>query len=295
MKPIKTIGLAALLALATMAVGGASSAVAEPTALCTADEGNCSEENEITHLHESTLSGKKAVLLNSLKTIECEVLFLGEAEDGIPLMAEGEFTYSNCSGGCTVETISGPVIIEVSKEGHESATVAEHEGEISAKCFGISCSYSFEGVEGTAKGSLLSTETNGSISISEKLLTKTTGLLCPKEAKLDITTTPLEEEFLTEAALKMVCVNVGNNNGLLLGTNGEGTECTGEVHSTYVGSYELGYAASGTGRNEMACVWIGANKGYWLRLAWNLFSSYCGGDDTGYLTRKGQYELGVTQ
>ncbi len=294
MKPIKTIGLAALLALSAMAFGGASSAVAEPTALCTTDEGKCSEGNEITHLHESTLPGQKAVLLNSLKTIECDVLFLGEAEDGIPLMAEGEFTYSNCGGGCTVKTISGPVIVEESKEGHESAIVAYHEGEIRAECTGISCSYSFEGVEGTAKGSLLATETNGSNSISGKLLTKTTGLLCPKEAKLDITTTPLEEVFLTEAALKMVCVNVGNNNGLLLGTNGEGTACT-DLHSTYAGSYELGYAASGTGRNEMACIWIGANKGYFLRLAWNFFSSYCGGDDTEYLTRKGQYELGVTQ
>src|SRR3954447_1043834 len=294
MKPIKTIGLAAVLALSAMAVGGASVTVAEPTALCIADEGKCSEGNEITHLHESTLPGQKAVLLNSLKTVECDVLFLGEAAAGIPLMAEGEFTYSNCTSGCSVKTINGPVIVEVSKEGHETAKVTDHEGEMRVECSGISCSYSYEGVEGTAKGSLLSSETNGSNSISGKTLTKTTGLLCPKETKLDITTTPLAEEYLAEAALKMVCVDVGNNNGLLLGTNGEGTACT-DLDSTYAGSYELGYAANGTGRNEMACIWIGANKGYWLRLAWNFFSSYCGGDDTDYLTRKGQYELGVTQ
>jgi hypothetical protein len=293
MKPIKMIGLA-LLMLSAMAIGDASAAMAEPTALCTADGGKCSEANTIAHIHESTLAGHKAVLLNSLKTIECDVLFLGEATAGIPLMAEGEFTYSNCTSACVVKMINGPVIVEVSKEGHESAMVTDHEGEVKAECSGISCSYSFEGVEGTAKGSLLSSETNGSNTVSEKLLTKTAGLLCPKEARLDITTTPLEEEFLTEAALKMVCVNVGNNNGLLLGTNAEGTACT-DLHSTYAGSYELGYAASGTGRNEMACIWIGANKGYFLRLAWNFFSSYCGGDDTEYLTRKGQYELGVTQ
>src|SRR5262249_4119350 len=107
-KPIKMLGLAALAALLAMAFVGASSAMAESTALCSADieteeeesAGSIKNECEVTHVHETSVG--KGKLLSSSLNVECDVLFLGEVvATGSPLRIEGNFTYSNCNAGCT--------------------------------------------------------------------------------------------------------------------------------------------------------------------------------------------------
>src|SRR5690349_18166963 len=61
MIPIKMLGPAVLAALLVMAFAGASSAMAEPTTLCSADENPCSEKSVVLHVHETSVG--KALLL----------------------------------------------------------------------------------------------------------------------------------------------------------------------------------------------------------------------------------------
>jgi hypothetical protein len=200
-KAIKMIGLTALLALLAMAFVGASSAMAENTALCTADESPCATINQVGHVHETSVG--KAKLLTSLGTTECNVLFLGDISTKLasPLVISGTFTYTSCTFGgssCTATEESGPAEIKVLKEGHETGKVTG-EGLVHLVCgSSIDCSYNGTGLAGLAKGPLLSTQANGSVSLSEQATTKETGgFLCPKSAKLDITTTPLSATYIS--------------------------------------------------------------------------------------------------
>jgi hypothetical protein len=198
-KAIKMIGLAALMALLAMAFVGATSAMAEKTALCTADEATCSEAHLQKTIHETSVG--KAKLLTSIGTTECNVLYSGHVgNEGAPLKISGSFTYTNCVLGgssCTATEENGPTTISVLKEGHETASVTG-EGLVHVVCSGfIDCSYNGTGLKGTAKGPLLSTQTNGEVTLSEQSTTKEAGgFLCPKTAKLDITTTPLTATYI---------------------------------------------------------------------------------------------------
>ena len=168
MKPIKMFGLAALAALMAMAFVGASSAMAEETALCSVDEAACEEANTVTHVHETSVG--KATLLSS-SNVECNVLFLGDTVEELssPLVIAGTFTYTSC-GSCTVTEENGPAEIKVLKTSHETAQVTG-EGLVHVKCFGfIDCYYLGVGLEGTAKGPLLSAQVpdNGEVSLQNK-------------------------------------------------------------------------------------------------------------------------------
>jgi len=208
---IKMFGLAALAALMAVAFAGATSAMAESTSLCQEDTSTienpktgelepkeCSGGKTVTHVHETTLEGAQAVLKTSLLTIKCDVLFLGDtvAETSEPLEITGNFTYTNC-GSCTVEEVSEHSLIKVSRQGHELAAV-EGEGQVLAECSGFHCVYNGEGLVGHALGPLLSSETNGGVSLVEQKAQKVSGLLCPKESKLTISTTPLEKTYLAK-------------------------------------------------------------------------------------------------
>ncbi len=195
MKPIKILGLAALMALITTAFVDTGSAMGEITALCEADEERCA--SPVTHVHEATLAGKQAVLKTSILTVECDVLFLGDAlsELGKPLVIHGNFTYSNC-GSCAAIEENGPSEIKVLKEGHETGSVTG-EGLMHVECSGFNCRYTGEGLKATAKGPLLSTETNGEVSLVEKEVKKESGIFCPSTSKLTITTTPLSATYLS--------------------------------------------------------------------------------------------------
>jgi len=241
MKPLKMLGLTALAALMAMAFVGASSAMAESTALCKVDESPCAVANLSKEVHETSVG--KAKLLTSVGTTECNVLFSGMVEkEGSPLVVKGGFTYTNCVLGavtCSATEENGPAEVSVLKEGHETAKVTG-EGLVHVVCAGfIDCSYTGAGLVGTAKGPLLSAQTpdNGEVSLSEQSVAKEAGgLLCPKTAKLDITTTPLTATYISTPP-PMKCENVGGTSGLYLGAI-DGTECKAG-HSTPLGSFEL--------------------------------------------------------
>jgi subtilisin family serine protease len=177
-----------------------------PLVFCEADLGTgpaegCPDEKSITHVHESTLAEKKAKLLSKLINVECDVLLLGDVVEGAStpesMLVEAAYTYSNCNSSCTATEENGPAEIEVSKEGHETASVAS-EGLVHLECAGfINCRYTGEGLTATAKGPLLAKEKNGETVISEQVANKESGSLCPSTAKLDIVTTPLVPTYIT--------------------------------------------------------------------------------------------------
>jgi hypothetical protein len=199
-------GLVAIAALMAMAVG-AGSATAESTALCDIDPGTGSEEvcpsgHLVTHVHEATLSGNKAVLLNGYVDIECDVLFLGDtvASLGAPLLITGTFTYTNCQNFCTITEENGPATIEVLKLGHETAEVLV-DSLIFMNCDPpfLECYYNGEALQGTAKGYLLSSESNGEISLQkQELVLDQWGFLCYESIALDIVIAPLTATFITK-------------------------------------------------------------------------------------------------
>jgi hypothetical protein len=235
-KAIKMVGLAALAALMAMAFVGASSAMAESTTLCKNDATKCSI---VAHIHETSVG--KAKLLTSIGTTECNALFLGDVKsEGAPLVISGSFTYSNCTLGgssCTATEENGPSEIKVLKTGVETSKVTG-EGLVHLVCGStIDCSYTGTGLEGTGKGPLASTQTNGEVTISEaKTAKEAGGFLCPKESKLDITTTPLAATYIVKKG-KMICENVGGTSGLYLKAT-DSENCTAG-DSTPSGPFEL--------------------------------------------------------
>ena len=205
MKSIKLFGLAALVVLVAMAFISASSAVAENTVLCNADENPCAEGNVVTQVHEVTLNGKPAVLLSSVGNVLCSVLFSGDSLGlGAPLVIHGHFTYSNCVrhkifGGtesCTVTEVSTDSLLKVLRLSHESAEVAG-EGEVNVHCGNfINCTYNGEGLKATATGPLLAAAENGEVKLTNQTTHATKGPFCPETGKLDIETMPLEKSLL---------------------------------------------------------------------------------------------------
>jgi len=200
MKPIKMLCLVALAAFTAMAFAGASSAMAVPAGLCGADfekeEANEEECKPITHVHEVSVG--KAVLLTSLK-VECDVLFLGDEvkESEAPLELKGKFTYSNC-GSCEVKEENGPSIVTLLYTEHETAeAIVKDLFKVVCGSF-INCTFTSEGLKGTAKGALLSTQKNGEVSIQGQTINTEGGLFCPKTNKVDVTTTPLVETFVMQ-------------------------------------------------------------------------------------------------
>jgi len=85
------------------------------------------------------------------------------------------------------------------REGHETATV-NIEVLLHLKCgFFIDCLYAGEGLEGTAKGPLLSTETNGEMNLTEQELSEESGsVFCPETTLLTISMTPLVKTYITQ-------------------------------------------------------------------------------------------------
>jgi hypothetical protein len=152
-KPIKMFGLAALAALMAMAFVGAGSAMAEETQLCKVDPGTtsplkCPAGEATTEVHETSVT--KAVLVTSVVTVECDVLFQSTSVGALakPQIVTGNFTYTNC-GNCTVTEKSGTSSeIKVLKLGHELSDVTG-EGEVRVVCSGfIDCTYKGEGLLG---------------------------------------------------------------------------------------------------------------------------------------------------
>jgi hypothetical protein len=199
----RTFGLilmAGTVASLLVAFVGATSASAATT-LCNADEESCS--NATTSVHQVSVG--KAKLLTSVGTTECNVLFSSTkvgAGGGTIQTVTGNFTYTECLLGgssCTAKEENGPTEIKIEKTVSEEAGVTG-EGLVHLVCSSfIDCSYNGVGLKGTFKGPLASAQTpdNGEVTLSEQSTTKEAGgLLCPKTAKLDITTSPLAAIYL---------------------------------------------------------------------------------------------------
>ena len=195
MNPIKTLGLAAITALMAMAFLGASSAVAEPTALCGADESPCAEP--VTHIHR-TIKKKTKIVFGAVATTQCEVLELISTTSNLanPLIAEGNLTYSNCDKGCTVSEENGPAEFKLLKEGHETASLT-FEFLIHATCTGINCRFNGVGLKATAKGPLLASNENGEVLLTEQTLNKESGLFCPATTKLTFEMIPSSALYIS--------------------------------------------------------------------------------------------------
>jgi hypothetical protein len=200
-KLIKTTPLVALAALMATALIGASSASAGNTQLCTVDENPCGSGHAVTHIHDETLEGSLAVILNSLGNVKTEALFLSLSVGslGSPQDITGHFTFSHSTRkkligeeNCTVSEIAGTAtLFRVLRTGNETASVIG-EFEMRVVCGSIiDCTYDGQGLEGTAKGALSSTEPNGEIVLSKQVMHKVSGSLCPESAELDFLDTPL--------------------------------------------------------------------------------------------------------
>lgn len=211
MKPAKKVSLAALAALMAMAFIGSTSAMAESTQLCKEDTvlltGQlCPESKVINTLHTVTLGGEKAKFLTeTLGTVECEALFLGNSTGlGAPLQLKGNFTYPNgtCKRGtenCTVaEVAGGEAVANLLKEGHETAKIT-FSFEIKITCgIWIVCTYDANGLQAIGKGPLLSTGLeNGHWVLEEQELHRVRGV-CPEKAFLDLNLHPLEKTYFAK-------------------------------------------------------------------------------------------------
>jgi hypothetical protein len=195
---VKVAILAVLAALMAMVLIGAASAMAESTALCKTDESPCGSKNLVTHIHETSIG--KAKLKSSLPTVECLVLFLGDAlegGEGSPLIIHGQFTYTSCNNFCTVKEETAKATIEVLRTASELASVTG-EGLVRVSCPFISCDYIGEGLIGHGLGPLTSSQANGSVVLTEQFTENESGS-CPEKAFLTITTTPLSATYLGES------------------------------------------------------------------------------------------------
>ena len=198
MKPIKMLGL--LAALMAMALVGASSAMAGSTSLCKADEGTCSAGNQISHVHETSVT--KATLLGAVE-VKCDVLFLGDTVGGTLnslLAISGKFTYTNCvrenGKACEVNETSASSSISALRTGSELSTVTGN-GEVNVHCgIFINCTYDGENLSGHGLGALTSTATNGEVRLEKQETHRVSGF-CPETAELDILTTPLEKTYIS--------------------------------------------------------------------------------------------------
>jgi hypothetical protein len=203
MKPIGKLGLAVLAAVVGMAILNAPLTMAETTALCKIDPGTeasevCPSEYLQASIHLENLPGEKGKLLTKAGTVECDVMFLGKMGAlGSPQVIKGGFHYTEC-GSCTVTEVSAFSTIKVLRSGHETASVTG-EGEMHVVCpASINCYYSGVGLEGAAKGPLLSVEAGGEIKLSEQVVSKVKGLFCPSTAKLDLVLTTPTVPYITE-------------------------------------------------------------------------------------------------
>lgn len=200
MNLIKTLGLAALTALMVMAFAGTSSAMAESTALCKADENPCEVNHIITHVHAVTQTGTKTILLTVAFNVECDGLFLGDARSSLasPLILDGTVTYTNCANKCAVTEENGPAEVKILKTGHESASLT-FKLLLHVVCgASINCSYIGEGLTGSLTGPLLSITANGEFKVEKQAVKKDSGgFLCPPNATIDVSGTSLDAIYIT--------------------------------------------------------------------------------------------------
>jgi hypothetical protein len=196
MKAFKTLVVAALAISTATAAVAVSSATASSTQLCTTDP--TTSCTAVTHVHEENLAGSLLEMESSIFNVNCEVLFLSSKVGalGAPQVILGNYTYTGCNNNCTLTEENGPAILLFLKTGTETAKVTL-EFLIHLKCGAfIDCLLIGEGVIGTAKGKLISTETQGEVKFIGQTLREEPSFLCPDIVKLNLTTTPLSATYI---------------------------------------------------------------------------------------------------
>jgi hypothetical protein len=182
MKPVKTLGLAALAVVAVTALIGASSAMAS-TALCKVNEDPCAGANLTTEVH---YTAEKILIHTSAMDYECSALLsaavpkLGEKTQTLEAKS---LVYSSCNQGC-IRTVNKLGTFTVERTESEKAKITGSGFEIHVECGSfINCSYAFNELTGTLLGAGL-TGDNGHITYNEATLERIGGLVCPAVATL---------------------------------------------------------------------------------------------------------------
>lgn len=205
MRLIKMSGLIATVAVAAMALMGASTASATfDTALCKTDPPNdglvCPEAELVNHVHLTAT----VRLLNTIQEVVCDASFLGEvttagdlAEAPATLVILGNLGYTSCTPGCVVEQTSADVTIGALKTGKELAKVTG-EGRVLAECLLLHCEYNFLNLEGHGLGGLLTGTDKGHVTFDDESLTIHADpfLLCPDHTLLDALFSSLNDLYL---------------------------------------------------------------------------------------------------
>jgi hypothetical protein len=206
------LSLAIAMALFATAVLGTASAMAETTALCKEDTGDnlCPQAKRANQIHLLTqklqngqLVEAKAKFLTGGLTVECTILYLGTVQTagelGSPLKVEGDFTYTECNGGCEAyETEGSPGILWFLKEGGVGSELAKVTGEatIALVCFDWWCEYNFVNLVGHFLGPLTPTH-KGHLTYTDVVLNLVQGtFFCPDVTKLDALFLSLESLYV---------------------------------------------------------------------------------------------------
>jgi len=182
MKPTKMLGIATIATVTVMAFAGASSAMAQSTALCKVDENPCAKANQVTEVH---FVAEPILIHTSAMDYECNALLsatVGELGEPQVLTAQS-LQYTSCNQGCT-RTVKKLGKLSLERTEAETAKISGSGFEIYVQCSGqIDCTYAFNGLNGTALGALL-TGDNGHLRFEGATLEKIGGFLCPTVATL---------------------------------------------------------------------------------------------------------------
>jgi hypothetical protein len=217
MSLIKSIGLAALAALAVMTFVGVTPASAGSTALCAAHEDPCLK-NSLRSVHLANV-GTLPQLLSSLATILClNVLAVAEADKGstgTPLHLQTTLSFTGCGTNaahtdCTVTVLEQPaqnLLKTALNKGTLSPDPAQ-PGLVNLNCmigFNVNCDYSgselsfpVEGAAGGGVGNGMITAATMPAKISKAL--GGVKFLCPSNSTLDFLLEPLEPIYIVSEA-----------------------------------------------------------------------------------------------
>ena len=192
--------LTALLVTA-VALVGASTAMATSTALCVANESGedvCKDGNQLGPIHYESVSWIYILATNPTRTIACHSLFTGSSLGlftSKPTIIDGNFSYSDCTPGCTVAEASGEAQLKLLKttltEGSMSGSL-----EVSVSClFSVDCTYKLGTLVIGATSASLPT-TTGQWLLSKGALATVGGMTCPMSTTLDMTMESLKDIYI---------------------------------------------------------------------------------------------------
>jgi hypothetical protein len=174
MRSIRTIGLAAVVALVAMSAIGVASASAEPEAVfCKVNVEKCTGANYLGYEFSGVATGVKLKFSES-GTVQC---------GGNMVRGEGEFistlSFTSCTEGCTVTAKGlpyfGNIYEPISGNGKLSMTVS-----LATKCGTSECVYSGSPSKIPVEGGTLETS---AVRVNETLNEEAKSLLCPKSVQ----------------------------------------------------------------------------------------------------------------